>query len=178
MAIRGLQHHDLRADIHALDHHALAGSGATRLGRMWRLPARAALALAVVVLASVAAGCSGGNGHPVATASAGTTRSLKPCKLDQAQRHTVALALADIRRLRRIQAPVQTFSQRGAPGQETVTGKFLMDLGSTKLPLNVFSRLLHRAKTATSLCGDCGSGLETEEPVLGNRGLSHGPSCG
>jgi hypothetical protein len=73
---------------------------------------------------------------------------------------------------------VQTFSQRGAPNQEVVTGKFLLDLGATPLPTSVFSRLLHEAKTATSLCGDCGSALETEEPVLGDRGLSHAANCG
>jgi hypothetical protein len=134
-------------------------------------------ALAVAALALVAAVCSHDGGHR-ATATVVTTKSSAPCKLDRAQRRTVALARADIRRLRRIQAPVQTFSRRGAPGQEALTGKFLLDLGSTKLPLNVFSRLLHQAKTATSLCGDCGSALETEEPVLGNRGLSHGASCG
>ena len=130
------------------------------------------LSLAVVVLATAAAGCGGG--HRAATTSAGP----RPCKLNAAQRRTIALAHADIRRLRRIQVPVQKFSDRGAPGQEAATGKFLLDLGSTKLPLNIFSSLLHQAKTATSLCGDCGSALETEEPVLGNRGLSHLPSCG
>jgi hypothetical protein len=93
----------------------------------------------------------------------------------------VALALADIRRLRRIQAPVQTFSQRGAPGQVELTGKFELDLASSHLPLNEFSRLLHLAKTAASLCGACGLALESEEPVLGDRaGTAHareGP-CG
>lgn len=133
-------------------------------------------ALVVAVLALMATGCS--SGHDATAKTAATPKSPAPCKLDKAQRRTVALALADIRRLRRIQAPVQTFSQRGAPGQEQVTGKFLLDLGSTKLPINVFSHLLHLAKTATSLCGDCGSALETEEPVLGNRGLSHGQACG
>jgi hypothetical protein len=135
-------------------------------------------ALAVAALALVAAGCNYNGGQRTATAAVATPKRLAPCKFTKAQRRTVALARADIRGLRRIQAPVQTFSQRGAPGQEALTGKFLLDLGSAKLPLNVFSRLLHQAKTATSLCGDCGSGLETEEPVLGNRGLSHGPSCG
>jgi hypothetical protein len=43
---------------------------------------------------------------------------------------------------------MQTFSERGAPHQEQLTGK-----------------------------GDCSTGLETEEPVLGNRGLNHG-RCG
>jgi hypothetical protein len=133
-----------------------------------------ATAPAVAALALVAAGCSYNGGQRAST----TAKSSAPCKLDKAQLRTVALARADIRRLRRIQAPVQSFSQRGAPGQEALTGKFLLDLGSTKLPLNVFSHLLHQAKAATSLCGDCGSGLETEEPVLGNRGLSHGVSCG
>ena len=104
-----------------------------------------------------------------------------PCKLNAGQQRAVVRALADIRRLRRIQAPVQTFSQRGAPNQEVLTGKFELDLGSTHLPLNVFSHLLHLAKTAVSLCGDCGNALEADEPVLGNRpGTAHnqeGP-CG
>lgn len=123
--------------------------------------------LAVGLLALVAAGCGGHR------SSAG----LKACKLNAAQRRAITLARADIRRLRRIQAPVQKFTARGVPGQETLTGKFTLDLGSAKLPLNVFSSLLHQAKTATSLCGDCGTALETEEPVLGNRGLEHLPSC-
>jgi hypothetical protein len=50
-----------------------------------------------------------------------------------------------------------------------VTGRFLLDLGSTHLPLNVFAHLLHLAKAAVSLCGDCSQGLEADEPVLGNR---------
>jgi hypothetical protein len=134
-------------------------------------------AAAVAVLAFIAAGCGGG-GHSAATTTTIEPKGATPCKLTTAQHHTVALALADIRRLRRIQAPVQTFSQRGAPNQETVTGKFMLDLGSTKLPLNVFSRLLHEAKVATRLCGDCGTALESEEPVLGNRGLEHDEPCG
>lgn len=145
------------------------------------LSATGALALAVAALGLVAAGCGNNGGHAAATATVSTPKSSARCKLNRAQRRTVARALADIRRLRRIQAPVQTFSQRGAPNQEVLTGKFEMDLGSTHLPLNVFSRLLHRAKTAVSLCGDCGNALEADEPVLGNRpGTSHvqeGP-CG
>jgi hypothetical protein len=125
------------------------------------------------VLGLAAAGCSSG-GHRAATATGGP----QACTLTNAQRRTVARALADIRQLRRLQAPVQTFSQRGAPHQEVLTGKFLLDLGATPLPTGVFSHLLHEAKTATSLCGDCGGALETEEPVLGNRGLSHAASCG
>ena len=128
---------------------------------------RRALVLAVVALGLAVAGCSGG--HPAATATAGTPRSLAPCKLSRAQRRTVARALADIRRLRRIQAPIQTYSERGAPNQDIVTGKFLLDLGSTKLPLNVFGHLLHLAKAAVRLCGACSQGLEAEEPFLGTR---------
>ena len=67
--------------------------------------------------------------------------------------------------------------QRGAPHQEQLTGKFLLDLGSAHPPVDQFSRLLHQAKAAVRLCGDCSTGLETEEPVLGNRGLGHG-RCG
>jgi hypothetical protein len=132
------------------------------------------LVLAVAVLVLAAAGCDHSNGHPAAPATAGTPRSSAPCKLDRAQRRAVARALADIRRLRRIQAPMQTFSQHGAPTQNVVTGKFLLDVGSANLPLNVFGYLLHLAKTAVSLCGDCSRGLEADEPFLGNRGETTG----
>jgi hypothetical protein len=129
-------------------------------------------ALAVAVLALVT-GCGNSSGHRAA-ASTTAPRSAAPCKLDKAQRRAVARALADIRRLRRIQAPIQTFSQRGAPGQNELAGKLMLDLGSTHLPLNVFSHLIHLGKTAASLCGDCTQGLEADEPVLGNRpGTTH-----
>lgn len=149
--------------------------------RPFLVPASGALALAGAVLGLAAAGCGNSGGHSAATAAVSTPRSSAPCKLDRAQRHTVARALADIRRLRRIQAPIQRFSQRGAPNQEVMTGKFLLDLSSTHLPLNVFSHLLHLAKTAASLCGACGQALEADEPFFGNRaGTAHaqeGP-CG
>ncbi len=70
---------------------------------------------------------------------------------------------------------MHTFSQHGAPTQEALTGKFLLDLGAVELPTNVFADLIHRAKAAVSLCGDCSNGLETEEPFFGNRGRTR---CG
>ncbi len=70
---------------------------------------------------------------------------------------------------------MHTFSQHGAPTQNAVTGKFLLDLGSTKLPPNLHADLLHRAKTAVNLCGDCSQGLEADEPFLNNR---EGNRCG
>jgi len=69
---------------------------------------------------------------------------------------------------------MQRFSQRGAPHQNEITGQLLLDLGSAHLPLNVYSHLLHLAKAAVTLCGDCSLGLEAAEPVLGNRpGTTH-----
>jgi hypothetical protein len=59
-----------------------------------------------------------------------------------------------------------------------LTGKVEVDLGSSHLPPNVFSHLLHLAKAATRLCGDCGSALEAEEPVLGNRSDTKPSACG
>jgi hypothetical protein len=137
--------------------------------RVTRLPATEALVLAVAALGLVAAGCSNSGGRRAATATASTPRSSAPCKLDRAQRRGVARALADIRRLRRIEAPIQTFSQHGAPTQNMVTGKFLLDVGSAHLPLNLYAHLLHLAKAAVRLCGDCSLGLEAVEPVLGSR---------
>jgi len=132
--------------------------------------AKGALALAATALALPAAGCGNSGGQPAATAALSTPRSTAPCKLDRAQRRTVARALADVRHLRRIQAPMQTFSQHGAPTQNKVTGKFLVDLGSSELPPNAHAHLLHLAKTAVSLCGDCSQALEADEPFLGSRG--------
>ena len=62
------------------------------------------------------------------------------------------------------------FSQRGAPGQDVLTGKFEIDLGSSHLPPDVFAHLLHLAKTAVNLCGSCSNALEAEEPVLNREG--------
>jgi hypothetical protein len=135
--------------------------------------ATGALALAVAVLGLMAAGCGSSGGHPAATATASTPGRSAPCKLDRVQRRGVARALADIRRLRRIQAPMHTFSQHGAPTQNAVTGKLMLDLGSANLPLNVFAHLLHLGKAAVTLCGDCSQGLEADEPFLGNRGERH-----
>jgi hypothetical protein len=56
------------------------------------------LALVVATLALVAAGCGKLGGHSAATSAAGTPTTLAPCKVDRAQRRTVARALADIRR--------------------------------------------------------------------------------
>jgi len=138
---------------------------------------RYGITLAVAALGLVAAGCSNGHGHPAAISTASAPKRSAPCKLNTTQRRAVALALADIKRLRRIQAPMQTFSQRGAPGQNEVTGKLMLDLGTAKLPLNVYAHLIHLGKTAVNLCGDCSVGLEGAEPVLGNRGRSPAPSC-
>jgi hypothetical protein len=129
---------------------------------------RLLLVLAVGLLGLAAAGCGNGGEHRGATPTAGTSSSAA-CKLNNAQRRGVARARADIRRLQRIEAQMQTFSERGAPGQEQLTGKVILDLGSAHLPLTVYSSLLHRAKAAVRLCGDCSTGLETVEPVLGTR---------
>jgi hypothetical protein len=137
-----------------------------------------ALVVSVSVLGLVATGCGNGS-HPAATSTASTARPAASCKLNKAQRRAVALALVDIRRLRRIEASVQTFSQRGAPGENELTGKVRVDLGSANLPLNTFGHLLHLAKVAVRLCGDCSVGLEGEEPFLGHQGgdLPHS-GCG
>jgi hypothetical protein len=138
---------------------------------MSRIP----LALAVALLGLVAAGCGDGSGHRIATSTASTPTRAAACKLDNTQRRGVARARADIRRLQRMEARMQTFSERGAPGQNQLTGKVILELGSAHLPLNVYSSLLHRTKAAVRLCGDCSTGLETVEPVLGTR--AH-PRCG
>jgi hypothetical protein len=122
------------------------------------------------VLALAAAGCRSSGGHPAATPTTGTPRGSAPCKLDRAQRRTIARSLADIRRLRRIQAPLQRFSRHGALTENAVTGTFCSTSALPKLPVTVRAHLIHLAKTAADLCSDCLQGLEAAEPFLGNRG--------
>ena len=93
----------------------------------------------------------------------------KACHLSAAQRDGIARARADIRRLRRIEAPLHTFSERGTPAQEQVTGQFLTDLTRVKLPIDTRATLIHKAKAAVGLCGLCFQGLEAEEPVISGR---------
>jgi len=122
------------------------------------------------VLAVMAAGCGGNGGHRAAAQTTTTAaQGTASCKLNGAQRRAIARSLADIRRLRRIQEPLQKFSDRGTPAQETVTGKFLLDVGTVKLPIDTRAHLLHLAKAAVGLCGLCFQGIEAEEPVLATR---------
>ena len=130
------------------------------------------LAPVVAALSILAAGCGASGGHRAATATTtadAQRSSAAPCKLNRAQRRAVARASADIRRLRRIQAPLHTYSQQGTPAQQTVTGKFLLDLGSAKLPVDLRAHLLHLAKASVGLCGSCFQGLESMEPVMSTR---------
>ena len=124
-----------------------------------------ARALILVTLALAVAACGADKQHSKSSAAGG----LPPCKLTSAQRHAVALSEADIRRLRKIQAPLTKFSDQGTPAQETMTGRFLMDMGRARLPINERERLLRLAKSAVGLCGQCFQGLEAEEPVLAGR---------
>lgn len=124
----------------------------------------------VALLAVVAAGCGGGGRKaavPATTAATTTAAGPKRCKLSPADHRAIARSLRDIRRLRQIEKPLHTFSQRGTPAQETVTDRFLLDSGS--LPVNVRARLLHTAKASVGLCGLCFNALEAEEPVVSGR---------
>ena len=137
----------------------------------WRIPFVMAATLAVL-----AAGCGGGNRH--AAPATTTTASSGPCKLNARQRRAVRLALRDIRRLRQIQAPLTRFSDQGTPAQESVTGKFLLDMGRGKLPVNMRGHLIDLAKSAVGLCGQCFQGLEAEEPAVSGGRFGRGTRCG
>jgi hypothetical protein len=134
-------------------------------------------ALLVAVLAVVAAGCGGGRHAAAPATTASTTAAAPPpkvCKHTPAQHRAVAKSLRDIRRLRQIEKPLHTFTQRGTPAQEEVTDTFLLDSGN--LPVNTRAHLLHLAKAAVGLCGLCFNALEAAEPVVSGR-LGRDP-CG
>src|ERR1044072_1447671 len=122
-----------------------------------------ALILVTLALAVAACGASKEQAKPKASGA------LPACKLTPAQRRAIALSEADIRRLHKIQEPLTKFSDQGTPAQERVTGKFLMDMGRARLPINERARLLRLAKGAVGLCGQCFQGLESAEPVVSGR---------
>jgi hypothetical protein len=137
-----------------------------------------ALILVTVALASVACGSTKRAAKPAA-APPPPAAPVRACKLTSAQRHAVALAMADIHRLKVIQAPLHKFSDMGTPAQETVTGKFLMDMGSAgKLPINLRGRLIDLAKSSVGLCGQCFQGLEAEEPAVSGGHFGGETRCG
>ena len=107
-----------------------------------------------IVVTLILAGCGGGH-----------RQAAQHCIPSAKQRRAVARASSDIRRLQRIEGPLRRYSDRGTPAQEAVTGKFLLDVTTTQLPVDVEARLLHRAKAAVGLCGLCFQGIEAQEPV-------------
>ena len=137
--------------------------------------------LALLIAALTVAGCGAArHAAPATTTTRTTTTShpVGPCKLDAGQRRAVLLALRDIRKLRKIQAPLHRFSELPPVALDPDDGghahrdveHFLADMTSAKkLPVNVRAHLLHLAKNATGLCGLCFQGLEAEEPVLATR---------
>jgi hypothetical protein len=116
----------------------------------------------VVVLCAIAAGC-GSSPH------AATITAAKGCVLSAKQWRAVAAAQRDIRRLRRLEAPLTTYSQQGTPALEDGTNQVLLDIGRGNLPINTRARLLRLAKGAVGLCGLCFGALEAEEPALASR---------
>jgi hypothetical protein len=116
-------------------------------------------ASAAVALCLAASGCGKSEVHATAHA----------CVLTARQRAAVTAALGDIRRLHRLEAPLNAYTLRGTPALEAGTERFLLDLGRVGLPIDTRSRLLDLAKGAVGLCGLCFQALEAEEPVLDTR---------
>lgn len=126
----------------------------------------AALA-AAALLGAVAAGCGGGEHMSQAAESV--------CVLSPKQERAVAAAERDIRRLRRIEAPLTTWSEKGTPALQEGTNTVLLDIGRGELPINTRARLIRLAKSEVGLCGLCFGALEAEEPAVAGR---QGHECG
>jgi hypothetical protein len=131
-------------------------------------------ALVIAVLAVLAAGCGGGSDQHAAAPATTATPPPKTCTLSAAQKRALARSRRDIHLLQQVEKPLHTFSERGTPAQERLTGKFLLDSGN--LPALTRGHLIHLAKSAVGLCGLCFQGLEAEEPALAGK-LGRSP-CG
>jgi hypothetical protein len=127
---------------------------------------RAALAVAATALAVTAAGCGGGT-PKTTTAATATSGGVKPCILSPKQRAHAAAARHEIARMHRLEAPLTTWKQTGPVALELAVERFLLDVGG--LPVDLRGSLIHEAKSAVGLCGDCFQALEAEEPVMSNR---------
>jgi hypothetical protein len=134
--------------------------------------------LATVALAAAACGTTTKRQATPSKTTSTQSTAAPACKLTKAQRHAVALSLQDIGQLRKIQAPLHTFSEQGTPAQERVTGKFLLDMGRGNLPINERARLIRLAKSAVGLCGQCFSGLESAEPAVSGTRFGGEKRCG
>lgn len=88
----------------------------------------------------------------------------------------MAVAERDIRKLHRIEAPVENYSWAGTPAMQAQTNRVLLDVGRVKLPINTRARLLRLGKGASSLCGSCFGAFEAAEPTVVSR--FGGPECG
>ena len=133
--------------------------------------------LLLVTVALAVAACGADKRH-AATHSEASAGGLKPCRLTKAQRRSITSAEADIRRLKKIQAPLHTYTEMGTPAQERVTGQFLLDMGRAELPINERARLIRLAKGAVGLCGQCFQGLEAAEPAVSGGHFGGQPRCG
>jgi hypothetical protein len=131
----------------------------------------------IVMTVALAVAACGSTAKRAAKPATTATPAVHACKLTTAQKHAVSLAMADIRRLKKIQAPLHKYSDTGTPAQETVTGKFLLDMGRGNLPIDLRGHLIDLAKSSVGLCGQCFQGLEAAEPAVEGSRFG-GKSCG
>jgi hypothetical protein len=127
----------------------------------------ATAALLAAVLATVAAGCGGGGPNPRAVSPPETVSRPKACPLSPKLRRDIAAAKREIVRMRRLEAPLKTVHATGPLPLELAVNRFLLDVGP--LPVDVKSRLMDKAKSASALCHDCFNAIEAEEPVIQTR---------
>lgn len=120
-------------------------------------------AIAVVVLATVAAGCGGSK--TAAPARTGTQQHA--CPLSKAQVRDIAAAKREIRLMRKLEKPLKTVHETGPPKLENAVNRFLLDVGP--LPVDVKSNLMDLGKSASALCHDCFNAIEANEPVIQTR---------
>jgi hypothetical protein len=123
--------------------------------------------VAAIGVAAVLTGCGGSSrGMLGASTAMQSSPPASTCRLSARQRRAVAAAERDIRRLRQLEAPLTTFSEKGSPALQEQTNKVLMDILRVRLPINTQARLLRLAKGAVGLCGLCFGAFEAEEPTV------------
>jgi hypothetical protein len=120
----------------------------------------ALVAVAVVVLATVAAGCGGAH-------SAAPVTHAKSCPITPKLRRDIAAAKREIPRMHRLDEKLKTVHPTGPMPLEYAVNRFLLDVGP--LPVNVKGRLMDLGKSAVGLCQDCFNAIEAEEPTAQTR---------
>jgi hypothetical protein len=126
------------------------------------------------------AGCGGVKeaARVIGTTAALPTTTVEKCKGAKSaavRARKIRRLELDIRRLRRLAAPLRTKTSNGTPALARAVDDFLLDVASRDLSAHTRSRFIdHAAAIVSRVCEQCFQALEASRPVGGGAKLGCG----